>query len=77
MSSSRRGVQVDRNEHVLLQPIGFGLPDVLADLLVELRPRLPRPVLGELTHHALAGAGDQQISSRVPVFRFTWTNALR
>ena len=54
------GVQVDGDEDVLLQPVGFRLADVFRDLLVELRPRLPGPVLGEFARHAGAGAGDQQ-----------------
>ena len=36
------------NEHVLLEAVGLLLAHVLADLLVELSPGFPRPVLGEL-----------------------------
>ena len=49
-----------RNEHVLLQPVGFLLADIFADLLVELRPGLPRPVFREFRGHARADAGDQK-----------------
>ena len=60
MSSSVAVFRLTGYEDVLLQAIGFRLPDVLADLLVELGPRFPRAVLGKLARHAFPGAGNQQ-----------------
>ncbi len=51
---------VRRNEYVLLKPVGFRLPDIFADFLIELRPVLPRPIFHEFGRHARADAGDQQ-----------------
>jgi hypothetical protein len=42
----RRGVQIDRNEHVLFQLVGRFLTDVFADLAIELREGLPRTIFG-------------------------------
>ena len=60
MSSSVAVLRLTGMKQVLRQLAVASRADVLADLLVELRPRFPRPVLGELAHHALAGARHQQ-----------------
>ena len=60
MSSSLAVFRLTGMKTYCFRRFGLRLADVLADLLVELRPRLPRPVLGELPHHALAGARNQQ-----------------
>src|SRR5215510_5714610 len=49
-----------RQQHVLFQPVDLRLADIFADLLVELGPGLPGPVLHQLGGHARADAGDQQ-----------------
>ena len=48
------------NEYVLFEPVGFLLADIFADLLVELRPGLPRAIFHQLGRHARADTGNQQ-----------------
>src|SRR4051794_25127794 len=48
------------DHYIPFEPVGFFLPDVLADFLVELRPRFPRAVLLELADHSRASAGNTQ-----------------
>src|SRR5579864_4623501 len=47
------------DEHVLLQPVSLLLTDIFADLLVELRRRLPWSVFSELGRHARTDSRDQ------------------
>ena len=56
----RRGVQIERDEDVLLEPVDFRRVDVFADLLVELRHRDPRPVFLELVRHPPRDARNQE-----------------
>src|SRR4030095_2052082 len=55
-----RRVHVHRDEGELRQLRGGLRADVLADLPVELGPRLPWTVLRELAHHPPAGAWNEQ-----------------
>src|SRR5882724_5086101 len=48
------------NEHVLLQPVDLLQADIFADLLVELGPGFPGPILHQLGGHTRADAGDEQ-----------------